>query len=277
MNGLRTQDLPRCAEAMGYLAHTPSIDPAERLTRLDRVAAQTADCLEAGGEPATAGEYLTSMQLRTWLACLPSLRATAADLPHDADTAQQSLANLQPTLHELTIGGSEATSGPKGEAGAYGLLAEVAVLGTVLWSHATHPQRAGRSIIPATPSQDRSQKDKGNGLLTGFDLLLDTQRAFVPIQVKSSHRGAVRQMIYGYNARQYKEAIAVVYLSSLIGEENIPNYESYILADALVKEDEASLVKANETIDAAVAKARLEIFDAAKLYHRPKKRLMGEG
>src|SRR5579884_3807477 len=95
-------------EAMGYVAHTHSLSPSERLNRLNTAADLAAEHLDAVGQPTSGGDYISSIRLRAWLACLPSLQAKALGIPHNADISEQVLGNLQPALHQLLIDSTDS-------------------------------------------------------------------------------------------------------------------------------------------------------------------------
>jgi hypothetical protein len=252
-------------DTMGYLAHTPSLVPHDRLTRLNLVAEFVARDLESAGEPTHEGEYVQALRMRTWLACLPSLRTTAAGLSHTAEISEEVLESLVLTLKEAVTGSTKTIREFRGGSTIHGQIAEMAVLSTLLWSHANNPKHAGRSVLPASHDQDISQSC---GPASGFDLVLNMQGVFARLQVKSSDKEFMAQQRKGYYGRLYRRGIAIVYASRLIGREEDPNYAPQILADAIISEDEGLLTRANEGIDMAIKKAWPLIRNPAALYPR---------
>ena len=250
-------------DTLGYLAYSQSISPDERVRRVRDTARFMGQCIEIAGEPADTGEYIKSLRLRSWLACLPSLEAVAAGLPHHADIAQVVLKNLLPTLEETVIENTRTINNFRGNETIHGQIAEMAVLATILWSHSVRPDRVRRSILPASYSQDQS---KEGSIASGFDLLLDTQSRFVPLQVKSTDLTYKSRQRLGFSGRPYRKDIAVIYVSRLVGKDYNPHYAPQILADAVIKEDENLLTNAIDEIDIAVEKAKLRTVEASSLY-----------
>ncbi len=248
-------DISRIAECMPYYANSQLLTPADRFARLEAATSVLEGALMAVGAPADTGEYLQIFRVKTWLACLPSLRATALEAPHNADISEAVLANILPPMRQLAEDTAEHVDHGIGGDSAHGFLGELAVLGSLLWAHTTDPDRALHRVLPATADQDRSGSQ---GRRSGFDLLLDSAKFVTPLQVKSSDSREAKIRAYGGGSNRYQRNIAKIYISRLLGLHSDSYehlYAPQLLADAVLRRDEDVLTQAIEGIDLAVQSA----------------------
>lgn len=250
-------------DTMGFIAFNETLPARERLARLQSVA-EFASCLLAdNGEPACTGAYMRSLEMRTWFACMPTLEAIASGARHDADISDEVLGNLKPVLKEALDCAAGNTLGNGSRAQVQGYVAEMAVLGALVWSHANLFERVRRYVLPASRTQDRSS---GLGKRDGFDVILDKQDVFVPIQVKSNDRNYRKQQRHGFITKGYQQDVAVVYVSRLVDQERDSHYASLLLADSIIRDDYDELFNAVEGIDAAIKSARPCFRESETLY-----------
>lgn len=235
-----------------FAAHAEALEPAVRLRTLEGAENFAVQRLALGANTDTNSEAQMRLTANMWLAFMPSLRVTAAGLPHHADVADEVLDNLRPLLDQTVI---ENTKSARGSGLAYkveGQIAEMAVLGTLLWGHSNLADRASRSVLPATSQQDRSSPKKR--LSEGFDIQLATPHRIIPIQVKASSREIEKRLKRRLPpTNQYRRGIVTLYVSRLIPDHM--NYPAQMLADAVIRGDEAVLTEANHLIDKSIIKS----------------------
>lgn len=238
-------------DKMWLLAHSESLAPAERVARLEDVANLALQRVKLGQNIDTAGEEREQLRTKMWLAFMPSLRTTAAGLPHNADVAGEVLCYVRPLLKEVVIDNTSSLNGNGRNTNIEGLLAEMAVLGTILWSHANDTSRARRRVLPATARQDASVPNKR--FASGFDILLDTQGETIPIQVKATSLDLKKRIKHGFPIRAYERGIVTIRVSQLVLAHK--QFAPHILADAVIAGDEKALVQANVKIDDEIKNA----------------------
>jgi hypothetical protein len=233
-------------DSLEYIALHSPVSAEERTIRFMQTASILEGCVNDQPAPATEGAHRNLLRIRTWQACMPMLLCQASETEVSNDDLETVLGNIRNLLADTLTDCADMSSGARSGTTISGQLAEIAVLGALVWS-SLNGRRKPDLILPATSAQDFAHSTRSG---KNFDISVYRNGKHIPVQVKSSREEFMRKQRFGSTKPRGADVAKTVFVSTLV-EYNNPRYAPEILADTIVKLDSSGLEYAKNILHKA--------------------------
>lgn len=237
-------------DTMAYIAMGSPHAPEVRAAKLEQIAGIVTQGFATLGPETNAGEYSYRLSTQAWLACMPTLRKLAANRVHTAEDSRAVFEGMQGILIDALAVDTNDPEDIRANTSTTGKIAELAVLSVAAWQHAETLGMEQDFVVPATSTQDNHPSDARKNI----DLVIHRDSADFLVQVKGNHTQSYRKQLKGHTPYPMNTAVKLVYASRLLLDYRNPLYAPELLANAVVSEDEDTLVHAGQQLDIALNK-----------------------